>query len=104
MGPVQLVDAFQHQHFALIFQRAGTQNHVILALVGEHFGVPHMAGEPGGVILVVQQALLAGHRFAVVADGKADVVPAALLDVVEVAGVLHVAGIVEVHLGALDER
>ena len=104
MGPVQLIGALEHQHLALIFQRAGAQHHVIFALVDKHLRVAHMAGEPGGVVLVVQKALLAGHSLAVVADGKADVVPAALFDVVEVAGVLHVAGIVEVHLGALDER
>ena len=48
VGPAELIGAFQHQHFALVFQRAGTQHHVVPAFVGEHLGVPHMAGEPGG--------------------------------------------------------
>ena len=103
MGPAELVGAFQHQHFALVLQRAGTQHHVVPAFVGEHLGVPHMAGEPGGVVAGSQQALLAVEGHAVLADGQADVVPAALFDVIKIAGVLDVAGVVEVHGAILHQ-
>ena len=103
VGPAELVGAFQHQHFALVLQRAGTQHHVVPAFVGEHLGVPHMAGEPGGVVAVSQQALLAVEGHAVLADGQADVVPAALFDVIKIAGVLDVAGVVEVHGAILHQ-
>ena len=102
-GPVELVGALPDEDLALIPHRAGPQHHVIAAVIGKHFGVAHMAGQAGGVVFVVKQALLGVQVDAVPAGSQADVMPTALLDVVVITGVLDVAGVVEVHRAALDQ-
>ena len=62
-----------------------------------------MAGQAGWIILIIKQALLAVQVDAIPAGGQADVMPAALLDVVIVTGVLDVAGVVQVHRAVLDD-
>lgn len=56
--PVQLVGAFKYQHFAVVVQCSGTQHHIVAPIQCKHFGIAHMAGQPGGIILVVHQAAL----------------------------------------------
>lgn len=62
-----------------------------------------MAGQPGGIILVVHQAALVVQMDGIAASGKADIVPAPLLDVVIFAGVLDIAGIVQVQHAVLHQ-
>ena len=97
MGPVELVGALEHQYFAPVFQRAGTQYHVIPALIGKDLRVTHMAGKPGGIAAVGHQALLALHGLAVAADCETEVVSAPFFDVIKIAGILDVAGVVQIH-------
>ena len=102
-GPVELVGALPDEDLAPVLHRAGTQHHIVAAVAGKHLGVAHMAGQAGGVILIIKQALLAVQVDAVPAGGQADVMPAALLDVVVVTGVLDVAGVIQVHRAVLDQ-
>ena len=51
---VQPVGALEHEHLSPVVHRAGPQYHVITALISEHLGVAHMAGQPGWIVLVVQ--------------------------------------------------
>ena len=101
--PGILVLAFQDKHLSPVLDRAGTQHHVIAALAGKDFGVAHMAGQPGGIVLVIHKALLAVDVQPIAADSQADIVAAPLFDVVKRPGVLDVAGVVQVHRAVLDE-
>ena len=101
--PMQLVGAFKHQHFAMVVQCSGTQHHIVAPIQCKHFGIAHMAGQPGGIILVVHQAALVVQMDGIAAGGKADIVPAPLLDVVIFAGVLDIAGIVQVQHAVLHQ-
>ena len=62
-----------------------------------------MAGQPGGIVLVIHKALLAVDVQPIAADSQADIVAAPLFDVVKRPGVLDVAGVVQVHRAVLDE-
>ena len=103
VGPVQAVGALQHQHLAPVLQRAGTQNHIIPSVLLPHLGVPHMAAQPGGIIGVGHQALLGVQRHTVPAGGQAEVMAPACADVIVVAGIFHVAGVIKEEGSLLPE-
>ena len=88
--------ALPHQHAALVGLGAGAQQHVELAVHHPHLGVTDMLGHPGRIIVVGEQ-----HRLVVEVDAVGALHPQHVLfpsgvDVVKIAVVAHIAGVVKV--------
>ena len=86
--------------------RAGprAEHHVIAPVLFPHLRVAYMAGHIARIIFIFHQKLLAVNPHAVARDGEAEVVPAPRGDVVVVARVLDVAGVVQIQCVVLHQR
>ena len=104
MLPVPLVRGFVHQQLAAVVFGARAEHHIIPAVLRPHFRVAHMAGEVRRVVPVLQQQLVGRGRHPIAGDGERGVMAAPRRDIVVIARMLDVAGVIKVHRAVLDQR
>ena len=103
MRPMEAVFGGKHKHLALVRKRARALHHIIGFPFLPDLGVADMAGQPGRIVGVFHQKPFAVRGQTVARDREAGIVAAARRDIVVVALMLDVAGVIEVHDAVLDE-
>ena len=101
MAPVA---ALIHQSAAHVRQGASAQQHIQPPVPLDDLRVPHMVGHVGGEVVVGHQQGLAGEVDAVGAFHPQHVLLPPGVDIVKVAGVPDVAGVIQVQLAVLFQR
>ena len=102
--PVQSILGGEHENFTDILSGACTEHHVIRAVLFPHLRIPHMTAEIWRVILIFQNTTIAVCRDAITRNRQADIVSASLIDIIIIAGMLDIAGVVQIQKEASDEN